>query len=115
MLNTLQNRRFHLGLLLFAVVLSVPLQLQAQEYEAPQIGVQPARSYHLSGIDTIEKQSRNLLINLPALSLPAGRGGAPGPTVSILYNSSLWRTSYQQFWRETWCRSEPGCRLPLRV
>lgn len=63
---------------------------KAQDDSNPKRGFYPGGSYSISDIEAINTANGNLILNLPIASLPAGRGGAPGPGISLTYNSKIW-------------------------
>lgn len=56
----------------------------------PARGFHPSHSYALSEIETINTSNGNLMFDIPLASLPAGRGGHPGFTLRLRYNSKVW-------------------------
>jgi RHS repeat-associated protein len=56
----------------------------------PNRGFQPAGSYAITDLETINTTNGNLMYNIPLGSLPGGRGGNPGFKLGLLYNSKLW-------------------------
>lgn len=62
--------------------------------QQPDRGFKTANSYAASSLETVNTTNGNLMLSIPVASLPAGRGGNPGYTVSLQYNSKLWE-SYQ--------------------
>jgi len=83
-----RSRSWTWQILLF--VFLTPLALQAQQDSKPQRGFLPAGSYALTDLETINTGNGNLMLAIPLASLPAGRGGTPGPRIDLLYNSKLW-------------------------
>lgn len=65
----------------------------AQSGKEPQRGFHPAGSYSLGDVETVSTTSGNMMLRVPLASLPAGRGGSPGPGVALIYNSKLWDPS----------------------
>jgi RHS repeat-associated protein len=55
-----------------------------------QRGFQPATSYAVGDIETINTTNGNLLLNIPLAALPEGRGDNSGMGVRLVYNSKLW-------------------------
>lgn len=55
----------------------------------PKRGFQPANSFALSDVETINTTNGNLILNFPIGSLPSGRGGMSA-TMRLLYNSKLY-------------------------
>ncbi|HYE75425.1 MAG TPA: hypothetical protein VEF04_18920, partial [Blastocatellia bacterium] len=90
---TLINRTAVLLLSLFLSVVSLNAQT-----EAPR-GFHPGKSYALSDIESISMSSGNMSLNIPLASLPAGRGSAPGSTLTLLYNSKLF-DSYPEIYSD---------------
>lgn len=86
----------HFSRMLKAAALSALLlyccavQGQAQAAKEPQRGFHPAGAHALGDVETINTSSGNLALRIPLASLPAGRGGSPGPAVALIYNSKLW-------------------------
>lgn len=91
--TTAQMRNISLFALLI-LLLSASL-IQAQE-RSPKRGYQSAGSYALSGIENINTTNGNLMLSIPLASLPAGRGGNPGFTLFLHYNSKLWNGKGEQ-------------------
>src|SRR5262245_25307811 len=73
---------FGLGLLVLSLLAS---NLQAQER-----GFQPGAAYAISDVEAINTENGNVILRVPLGSLPAGRGGIPGPRVNLVYNSKLY-------------------------
>jgi RHS repeat-associated protein len=91
----MQERYFSQTNLLLIVVSVVTMLcdsvfVHAQEKRSPDKGFQTVGSYALSDIETVNLTNGNMLLRIPLASLPAGRGGNPGYTVSLIYNSKLW-------------------------
>jgi hypothetical protein len=78
--------------LVLVFMLSATSEALAQQDTIPQRGFHPAGSYALTDLETINTRNGNLIFRIPLVSLPAGRGGTPGPTVNLYYNSKLWDT-----------------------
>ncbi|MGA9768529.1 MAG: hypothetical protein WBV94_05780 [Blastocatellia bacterium] len=70
--------------------------VNAQESQTPQRGFNPAGSYAISDVETINTTNGNLMLRIPIAALPPGRGGSPGPKVDLLYNSKLWDTRTEE-------------------
>jgi RHS repeat-associated protein len=66
------------------------ITVRAQDESSAQRGFHPGSSYALSDIETISMSGGNLMQNIPLASLPAGRGGSPGFTLALAYNSKLY-------------------------
>jgi len=64
----------------------------AQNTTAPDRGFRPAGSYALGDIESVNNYSGNLAMRIPLASLPAGRGGHPGASIGLSYNSKLYQT-----------------------
>jgi RHS repeat-associated protein len=73
-------------------IILVCSQTYAQSENVPDRGFQPAASYALSDIETINSSNGNLLFHIPLVSLPPGRGGAALGQIGLYYNSKLWET-----------------------
>lgn len=71
------------------LILSAALVTVAQD-SIPRRGIYPTGVYDASGVDTINTTSGNLSLNIPLGSLPSGRGGEPGFTLRLHYNSKLY-------------------------
>src|SRR6266478_3729266 len=56
---------------------------------SPDRGLYPAGSYALSDMETISTKNGNLIMHLPLVSLPPGRGGLSGK-IGLFYNTKLW-------------------------
>ena len=61
----------------------------------PDRGFQPGNSYALSDIETINTTNGNLLVNIPLVGLPKGRGGVT-KSISLLYNSKIYDTTIEE-------------------
>ena len=55
-------------------------------------GFTPGKSYTISDVENISRQSGNLMMKIPLGSLPTGRGGLSGG-IGLQYNSKLWDMS----------------------
>lgn len=66
--------------------------VRAQEGSQPNRGFHPAGSYALTDLETINTTNGNMMLHLPLVSLPAGRGGNPGAKVQLNYNGKLYDT-----------------------
>lgn len=92
----LSNRQFRaimFPVLAVAVMLFVGaagcVSVRAQGVTSPARGFQPAGSYAVSDIETISTKNGNLMLRLPLVSLPAGRGGSSAG-IGLYYNSKLY-------------------------
>ncbi|HIK12283.1 MAG TPA: hypothetical protein IGS52_18820, partial [Oscillatoriaceae cyanobacterium M33_DOE_052] len=65
---------------------------RAQDGTTPNRGFHPAGSYALTDLETINTTNGNMMLRVPLVSLPAGRGGKLAAGVSLIYNSKLWDT-----------------------
>ena len=65
---------------------------RAQLPPSPQHGFQPAGSYALSSIESINTANGNVIMTVPLAALPVGRGGTSGFQVALTYNSKLYDT-----------------------
>lgn len=64
---------------------------RAQQLDSiPDRGFQPSGSYAFTDIETINTTNGDLTLRVPVGSLPPGRGGNPGFTLQLLYNSKIW-------------------------
>ena len=61
----------------------------------PKRGFQPGNSYAISDIENINTTNGNVLINLPLVTLPNGRGEV-GKSISLMYNSKLYDTRVEE-------------------
>ena len=68
------RRSCALGFLLLCVASSA----LAQDSSTPQRGFQPAGSYALTDLETINTTNGNMLLSIPMAALPPGRGNSPG-------------------------------------
>jgi RHS repeat-associated protein len=59
----------------------------------PERGFFPTATYAYSDIETVSVTGGNLMLNIPIASLPAGRGGMPGPSITLQYNSKAFEAS----------------------
>jgi len=80
---------------LAGLLAAAPGLLRAQEAGKPERGFQPARTYTVSEVETINIINGNLIYEIPLASLPPGRGGM-SLGVKLLYNSALYNT--QRSW-----------------
>jgi RHS repeat-associated protein len=60
--------------------------------QQPDRGFQAANSYAATGLGAVNLTNGNVVLNIPVASLPAGRGGSPGYSVNLQYNSKLWES-----------------------
>ncbi len=60
--------------------------------QQPDRGFQAANSYAAAGLGAVNLTNGNVVLNIPIASLPAGRGGSPGYSVNLQYNSKLWQS-----------------------
>lgn len=72
---------------LFIAVLHVGVTMA--QPQSPERGFNPGKSYLVSDIETIARQSGNLMMNVPIGSLPPGRGEMSA-SLGLHYNSKLW-------------------------
>lgn len=77
------------------LILSAAAMTLAQD-SMPQRGLYPNGAYDATGVDTINTTNGNLYLNIPLASLPSGRGGQPGFTLRLHYNSKLYNAFIQQ-------------------
>jgi hypothetical protein len=68
------------------------LKTYAQEGTKPNRGFHPTGSYALTDLETINTTNGNLMLHVPMVSLPPGRGGHPGGGFTLNYNSKVWDT-----------------------
>lgn len=88
-----------------ALLFLTGIQAEAQTSDpTPQRGFQPAGSYALSEIETINTVNGDLLLSIPIAALPPGRAGLT-PALNLLYNSKLYDVS--------WDYSQAGPTGPL--
>jgi hypothetical protein len=69
---------------------------QMQLPPPPEHGFQPAGSYGLSNIETINTANGNMMLRIPLAALPAGRGNSPGFQLGLVYNSKLYDTHIEE-------------------
>jgi RHS repeat-associated protein len=81
--------QFACALGIISVLFCVSSKIHAQTDQTPQRGFHPAGSYAMSDLETINTSNGNTILNVPLASLPRGRGGNPGATLKLLYNSKL--------------------------
>ncbi len=60
----------------------------------PDRGFQPGSSHSISDIETVNTTNGNLMLNIPLVSLPKGRGEV-GKSISLMYNSKLYDTTVE--------------------
>ena len=60
----------------------------------PNRGIMPTVTYSVSDIETIDTASGNVSINIPLVSLPAGRAGH-SHGIGLIYNSNIWEQKMQ--------------------
>lgn len=70
--------------------------IQAQLPPPPEHGFQPAGSFALSNIESINVANGNMMLRVPLASLPPGRGNSPGFELSLNYNSKLYDTHIEE-------------------
>jgi hypothetical protein len=82
----------------FIVIFLMPALVVGQG-STPARGFQPAGSYALSDIETINTTNGNLMLNLALGKLAPGRGGLSGQ-LNLHYDSKLYdsRTQYYEDW-----------------
>jgi RHS repeat-associated protein len=80
------------------LIFGVPLLVRGQD-STPARGFQPANSYALSDIESINTMNGNLILNLAMGKLAPGRGGLTGQ-LNLHYDSKLYdsQTQYYQDW-----------------
>ena len=61
----------------------------------PKRGFQPGNSYSLSDIENINTTNGNVLLNIPLVTLPKGRGEV-SKSISLMYNSKLYDTTVEE-------------------
>ena len=95
--DTQENRDSRLArlistlILLTTVIFSLTANSFAQNPPAnPQRGYQPGSSHSISDIEAINTTNGNLMMNIPLVSLPKGRGEV-GESISLMYNSKSLR------------------------
>jgi len=64
----------------------------AQDNTIANRGIYPTGGYAIGALDTINTTNGDLMLHIPLASLPAGRGGNPGYTLNLLYDSKLFDT-----------------------
>ena len=98
MMNALKSidlfRRFSLICGILIIVLCATLG-RAQNPKQPARGFNPAGSYALSDVESINTTNGNVIFRIPLVSLPAGRGGLSAG-VGLFYNSKIWETYSEQ-------------------
>src|SRR6266545_4157786 len=77
----------------FTGVAALPLQAQLENVFRPARGFQPAGSYAVSQLDSVNNVSGGLTVRIP-LAKVAGRNGA-GLSVDLIYNSALYNLQTQ--------------------
>src|ERR1051325_5561743 len=68
---------------------------QTQDQD-PKTGTYAGASFASSQIESVNITNGNLMVDLPLVSLPAGRNGLSAG-VRLTYNSKLWTTETEQF------------------
>ena len=71
------------------VFLCLTIVIQAQANLEPKRGIQPNTSYLSGDIETVSTTTGNVMFNIPLASLPVGRGGNTGRSLSLIYNSKI--------------------------
>jgi RHS repeat-associated protein len=71
------------------LLVALSLAAQAQQETTPKRGFQPGGSYAFGEIETVSTSSGNLILRVPLVSLPKGRGEAVGQ-IGLYYNSKTW-------------------------
>ena len=87
-------RRSAHKLLVFSCVLICSF-FAAQAQDKPDRGIQPANSYSISDIETVNLTNGNLMLNIPLAHVP-GRGTAPAAGMTLRYDSKLWDSSIEK-------------------
>lgn len=82
------------GSLIFAAVVCTGVFGQ-NDPANPQRGIAQGASYSISEIETINTTNGNLMLNIPLVGLPKGRGTA-GASISLMYNSKLFDTVIEE-------------------
>ena len=87
MFGSIKIRPVSIALIVLSLALLGSLGMMAQ---GPDHGFRAANRYASFGLDALNVTNGNLVVNVPIASLPSGRGGSPGYSVSLQYNSKLW-------------------------
>jgi RHS repeat-associated protein len=85
-----------IGLFVFLIACVTPTHGQMQLPPSPEHGFQPAGSYALSNIETINTANGNMMLRIPLAALPPGRGNSPGFQLGLVYNSKLYDTHIEE-------------------
>src|SRR5689334_12665082 len=85
----------HLNCLFILLFTAVTAIGQTQDQD-PKRGNYAGASFASSSIESVNITNGNLLVDLPLVSLPAGRNGLSAG-VRLNYNSKLWTTETEQF------------------
>lgn len=98
---------FPRALVVCALLCCVPVPGRPQDSvrTVPERGIRPTGTYDISEIETIDVVSRNVHLNIPLASLPAGRAGMTAG-ISLAYNSSLYEAT------QTYVPEESGTGRP---
>ncbi len=81
------------ALLAIGLALSVTssIVIAQQDIANPERGVTKGASFAISDIETINTTNGNLMLRIPLVSLPQGRGSV-GASIGLMYNSKLYDT-----------------------
>jgi RHS repeat-associated protein len=81
-----------LGICVTLIALTGWMDVKAQDrIVSPGTGYQPAHSYSISEIETIDNATGNLFLHIPITQLPAGPGGFTAG-LTLTYNNRYWET-----------------------
>lgn len=84
---------FEYVIIAFFVIVNANIYAQDQPND-PGRGTQPGASYSISDIENINLTNGNLMLNIPLVGLPKGRGQV-GNSISLVYNSKLYDTEIE--------------------
>lgn len=78
------------------LLLSTAVRAQAQSATTPDRGFQPSGSYALGDLEIINTVNWDLMLRIPTVSLPRGRGENEGASINLIYNSKLYDTRAEE-------------------
>ena len=87
---------FVIGFLYLTIVFTAATATAQTQDQDPKTGTYAGASFASSQIESVNITNGNLLVDLPLVSLPAGRNGLTA-SVRLTYNSKLWTAETEQF------------------
>jgi hypothetical protein len=84
------------GFLYLSIIFTAATATGQTQDQDPKTGTYAGASFASSQIESVNITNGNLMVDLPLVSLPAGRNGLTAG-VRLSYNSKLWTTETEQF------------------